>query len=839
MSTSPETISEPIASSYQSSKYNPHEIEKKWQRHWQETKLYEVDFDDSKPKFYFLTMYPYPSGDLHVGHWYAEAPADTAARYKRMRGYNVFFPMGFDAFGLPAENAAVRAAKRGEDVHPATLTYKQIERMEKQFAQIGAMFDWSKKVVTCDPEYYKWNQWLFLQFYKNGLAYKKFSPVDWCPNCNTTLAREQVIGEERLCDRCQTPVIKKDLDQWYFKVTHYADELLSFEGLDWPEKVRLMQTNWIGRSEGAEVKFQTEAEDITVFTTRPDTLWGATFMVLAPEHPLVAKLCGAEKKAAVEAYVEAAKRKTEIERQAEGKEKTGVFIGSYAKNPVSGEDIPIWIADYVLMGYGTGAIMAVPAHDQRDFEFARKFDLPIRIVIQPQGESALDPNSMKQAYAGDGVMVNSAQFNGTFVGKEGHSEGITKVISWLEAEGIGQKQVTYRLRDWLISRQRYWGTPIPIIYCDDCGAVPVPESDLPVELPKDVAFMPTGESPLKSHEAFLNTTCPHCGKAAKRDTDTMDTFVDSSWYWFRYLSPHDAERPFDKTRAEKWLPVEQYTGGIEHAILHLLYSRFFTKAMRDLGLTSISEPFSKLRNQGIILGEDDEKMSKSRGNVVNPDMLVSEYGADAVRSYLMFIGPWDQGGPWNSKGIEGVVRFLNRTWNAVLEEANEGSSSEAEHKELRRAVHAAIKEVTEDLDYFQFNTAIAELMTLLNVMSKLKNSAMVQSPEWQEAQKVMVTLLAPFVPHIAEEMWSRLGQANSVHVQSWPSHDKTALVRDTIKMAVQVNGKVRAEIEVSAQAGKEEILNAAKTEANVAKYLIDQQIKREIVVPGKLVNLVV
>ncbi len=818
---------------YQSSKYNPHEIEPKWQQKWREDNLYEVDLnDDSKPKYYFLTMYPYPSGDLHAGHWYAEAPADAAARYRRMKGYNVLFPMGFDAFGLPAENAAIK-----RKIHPKKWTYDNIERMTQQFSQMGAMFDWSKKVITSDPEYYKWNQWLFLQFYKQGLAYKKLSPVDWCPSCNTTLAREQVVTEERVCERCGTPVIKKDLEQWYLKITAYADELLDFSNLDWPAKVRLMQTNWIGRSEGAKVAFETEAGDITVFTTRPDTLWGTTFMVLAPEHPLVERLTTADRKNKVIAYLQETKRKAEIERQAEGKEKTGVFIGAYATNPVNNERIPIWIADYVLMSYGTGAIMAVPAHDERDFEFAYKYNLPIKVVIQPEN-MPLDASIMSEAYTGDGVMVNSGQFDGTPVGKEGHTESIAKVIAYLEEKGIGEKQITYRLHDWLISRQRYWGTPIPIIYCRNCGTVPAAEDDLPVVLPEDVEFMPTGESPLRFHKDFLNVTCPNCHHPAKRDSDTMDTFIDSSWYWFRYLSPNKDNGPFDKDLAKQWMPVEQYTGGIEHAILHLLYARFFTKVMRDLGLTNVSEPFSKLRNQGIILGEDNEKMSKSRGNVVNPDDLVAEYGADAVRAYLMFIGPWDQGGPWNSKGIEGITRFLNRSWHMILDAAKEGSVNDKELVELRYATHKAIKEVSEDLENFQFNTAIAELMTLLNVMQKVKNSAVARTTQWQETCRTLATMLAPFVPHIAEELWQRMGHENSIHLEKWPEYDASALIKDTITIAVQVNGKVRAEIAVPTDSTKEQILAIARADENVLKYIEGKEIEREIVVPNKLVSIV-
>ncbi len=826
---------------YESSRYNPHEIEPKWQKKWDESKLYEVDLNDhSKPKYYFLTMYPYPSGDLHTGHWYAEAPADAAARYLRMKGFNVLFPMGFDAFGLPAENAAVKAARRGENVHPATLTYKQIDRMVKQFSQLGAMFDWSKMVVTCDPDYYKWNQWFFLKMYEKGLAYKKQSPVDWCPSCNTTLAREQVVGDDRVCERCATPVIKKDLSQWYFKITDYAEELLNFDNLDWPTRVREMQTNWIGRSEGAEVNFDTKAGKLTVFTTRPDTLWGATFMVLAPEHPYVSELTSADKQAEVATYIEETQRKTEIDRMAEGKEKTGVFIGAYAKNPVTGKEIPIWIADYVLMGYGTGAIMAVPYGDQRDFEFARKFKLDIVAVVKP--DDSVDLGALDKAYDGPGIMINSGPINGQIHnGEKGKkSPAVAAAIDYLEAQGIGKGATTYRLRDWLISRQRYWGTPFPIVYCDEHGAVAVPYEDLPVALPTDVEFMPTGESPLKSHDSFLNTTCPICGKNATRETDTMDTFMDSSWYWFRYLTPHKTDAPLDAELAKHWAPVDTYTGGIEHAILHLMYARFFTKVIRDLGLIDHGEPFKRLRNQGIILGEDNEKMSKSRGNVVNPDNLVSEYGADTVRTYLMFIGPWDQGGPWNSKGIEGPTRFLGRSWTLITDEASSDTPADKPTlKELKRAVHSAIKEVTDDFENFQFNTAIAELMTLVNAMSKSKSKQVVETLEWQEGLEALIKMLAPIAPHISEELWERTGHTGSIHLESWPSYDESALVKNSISMAIQVNGKVRGQIEVSIDASKDAILEAAKTESNVARYLENAQIIREIVVPGKLVNLVI
>ena len=827
------------AAGYRTDRYNPQEIEPRWQAHWREQGLYEVDLaDDSRPKYYFLTMYPYPSGDLHVGHWYAEAPADAAARYRRMRGFNVLFPMGFDAFGLPAENAAVKAAKEGRDVHPARLTYERIARMEEQFGQMGAMFDWSKRVVTCDPEYYRWNQWFFLRMFERGLAYRKESFVNWDPVDQTVLANEQVVNGRG--ERSGALIERRLMPQWHFKITEYADELLDFGGLDWPERVKVMQTNWIGRSEGAEVTFRSERGDpIRVFTTRPDTLWGATFMVLAPEHPLVEQLASAERRAEVAAYVDRAARLTELDRQAEGKEKTGAFIGAYAVNPVNDARIPIWIADYVLMGYGTGAIMGVPAHDERDFDFARRFGLEVTPVIQPEG-AALDGATMTEAYTGDGVMANSGPFDGTPSGKAGSVEGIRAVIAWLEERGIGSGKVTYRLRDWLISRQRYWGTPIPMLYCERCGIQPEKDANLPVVLPDDVAFMPTGESPLKTHPSFLEATCPSCGGAATRETDTMDTFMDSSWYWFRYLSPHRDDVPFDREAVERWTPVDTYTGGIEHAILHLLYARFFTKVLRDLGLLGIGEPFQRLRNQGMILGEDNEKMSKSRGNVVNPDALVAEYGADAVRTYLMFIGPWDQGAPWSYQGIEGVTRFLGRVWSLVLDPAEGGGSAdEASLRELRRAVHAATRAVTEDFEAFQFNTAVAELMTLQNALAKAKNGAVARTDAWQEARRTLLLLLAPIAPHLSEELWHRLGLDGSVHLQEWPAFDPEALVQDTITMAVQVNGKVRGQIEVPPEADQNVVLDAARNEPNVARYLASGAVQREIVVPGKLVSFVV
>ncbi len=822
--------------------YVPQAIEPRWQQEWERSGQHRVDLEDgSREKHYFLTMFPYPSGNLHVGHWYAETPADAAARFRRMRGANVFFPMGFDAFGLPAENAAVQAARRGEDVHPARLTRERIRTMTGQFARMGAMFDWSRTLATCEPEYYRWNQWFFLKAYEKGLAYRKESYVNWDPVDRTVLANEQVIDGRG--ERSGALVERRLMPQWHFKITDYADELLDFSGLDWPERVRTMQTNWIGRSEGAEVAFEIDAGgEIRTFTTRPDTLWGATFLVLAPEHPRVATVTTDDRRSEVEAYVAEAARMSELDRQAEGREKTGVFTGGYATRPVDGARIPIWVADYVLVTYGSGAVMAVPAHDERDFAFARRFGLEVAPVVQPHGVAPLDGATMTEAWTGGGTMMASGPFDGTPTGTElGEEGGIAKVIRWLEERGIGERKVTYRLRDWLISRQRYWGTPIPMLYCDACGTVPEREENLPVVLPEDVAFMPTGESPLKSHEAFQAATCPSCGGPARRETDTMDTFMDSSWYWFRYLAPDAIDGPIDRNRVAAWTPVHTYTGGIEHAILHLLYARFFTKMIRDLGLISADEPFLRLRNQGMILGEDGEKMSKRRGNVVDPDDLVARYGADAVRAYLMFIGPWDQGGPWNPKGIEGVVRFLHRVWALIEDPAREGGPDATEEAvaDLRRAAHTAVAEVTDDLEGFRFNTAVAELMTLQNAMAKLKSRSLAEHAAWDESVRLLLLLLAPITPHLAEELWHRRGYDGSVHLQSWPEVDEEALRTATAELVVQVNGKVRGRITVDADADDATVLTAAKEEANVARYLEGGTLRREIVVPGKLVNLVV
>jgi leucyl-tRNA synthetase len=803
--------------------YDPIALEHRWQKRWAKSGLYKTDEDPDKTKHYALTMLPYPSGDLHVGHWYAMTPSDTRARFMRMRGYRVFFPIGFDAFGLPAENAAIN---RG--IHPYKWTMSNIENMRGQLRQMGAMFDFDSEIVTCDPEYYRWNQWFFLKFFERDLAYREEAPVDWCPKDNTTLAREQVIGPDRRCERCGTPVIKKNLAQWLLKITDYAEELLDFSKIDWPERVKTLQTHWIGRSEGAEIVFEVEGYGpVTVFTTRPDTLFGATFFVMSPEHPAVEKIMTPERADEVRAYVEKAGRMSEIDRTDVTREKTGVFTGAYAVNPSNGERIPVYIADYVLMGYGTGAIMAVPAHDERDFEFARKYGIEIRTVIAPADGSG---EELDEVHVGEGTMVNSGPFDDT-----PSEEGKARVTAWLEERGVGRAAVTYRLRDWLISRQRYWGTPIPIIYCENCGTVPVPEEDLPVLLPEDAEFMPTGESPLKLDPNFRNTTCPECGGPAERETDTMDTFVDSSWYQYRYLSPHYDEGPFDPERGEKWLPVDQYTGGIEHAVMHLLYTRFWTKVMRDLGLVDFDEPMLRLFNQGIILGADAEKMSKSRGNVVNPQDFVNRYGSDSLRCFLMFIGPWDQGGPWDGRGIEGVSRFLRRALSLVA--GGDSSGAEADVSELDRRTNRTIKKVTEDLEDFRFNTAIAALMEHTNYLLAIKDEA--GEERWNDALRTFATVLAPFAPHHAEEMWAAMGEAYSVHERAWPGWDESLIAAEEITLVVQVNGKLRDRIGAPADITEEDAKELALSSARVRTHVEGRELKKSVYVPGRLVNLVV
>ena len=817
-------------------------------------RLYQTDLaDESRPKFFLLTMYDYPSGNLHIGHWYVKTPTDAIARYHRMLGQNVFFPVGFDAYGLPAENAAIK-----NGVNPRDWTMSNIEIMRKQLRTMGASFDWNAEVVTCDPSYYRWNQWLFLQFLKAGLAYRATAAVDWCPN-DGTLAREQVEGTDRRCWRCGAKVEKRDLAQWWFRTTRYADELLDFRTIDWPDPIRLMQTNWIGRSEGGEIVFTTApsdhhagGEELRVFTTRPDTLFGATFMVLAPEHPLVATLTAPERRAEVDAYVARARDATEIERLSTDREKTGVAIGAEAINPINEERIPIYIADYVLAGYGTGAIMAVPAHDERDFAFATQFRLPIRRVVAAPGTEQEPLDAAFISHAADERLVNSGPYTGMTA-----DAGGSAIIAALSERAAGQPAITYRVRDWLISRQRYWGTPIPIIHCDRCGAVPVPEDQLPVLLPDNVDYQGSGENPLAHDEAFLHVSCPNCDGPARRETDTLDTFIDSSWYWYRYLSPGKTDGPLDTAMTDRWTPVDQYTGGAEHAVMHLLYSRFFTKAMRDIGLVHEDEPFKRLFNQGQILGADGERMSKSRGNVQDPDELVTRYGADTVRLFLMFMGPWDQGGPWSPSGIGGVSRFLNRVWAIATDphgsdpgdqEAGQlpvGEDAAAADGAMRTGAHRTLRDVTADYEGFRFNTMVAKLMELSNVLYRYRGTPAAGGAAWDEAVRFLILMLAPAAPHIAEELWSRRLSAagvqwSSIHTERWPEVDPSAVVEDTREVPVQINGKVRDKIVVPAGITDAELQLLALAAPRVVAALYGRTPDRVVVAGGgRLVNLVV
>jgi leucyl-tRNA synthetase len=770
-----------------------------------------------------------------------------------MQGENVFFPIGFDAFGLPAENAAIKGG-----FSPRDWTMKNIEKERRQFRSMGAMFDWEAEVVTCDPQYYRWNQWFFLQFLKAGLAYRTKSTVDWCPN-DGTLAREQVEGVDRHCWRCGAKVEKRDLDQWYLRVTKYADELLSYEGLNWPEPIKAMQTNWIGRSEGGEITFETAPSDhhaggepIKVFTTRPDTLFGATFMVLAPEHPLVPALTAPDRRRAVEAYVEQARAATEIERLSTDREKTGVALGADAINPVNGERIPIFIADYVLAGYGTGAIMAVPAHDERDYEFATTFGLPVRRVVAAPGDEATAVDGAYIAHSAEERLVNSGDFSGMRADEAGRA-----IVAWLGERGLGKPAVTYRLRDWLISRQRYWGTPIPIIYCDVHGTVPVPEEDLPVLLPDTVDYRGSGVNPLTHDETFLNVTCPIGGEPARRETDTLDTFVDSSWYWFRYLSPEKAGGPIDEKQVAAWTPVRQYTGGAEHAVMHLLYAREWTKMMRDLGMVDQDEPFTRLFNQGQILGADGERMSKSRGNVQDPDDLVARYGADSIRLFLMFMGPWDQGGPWSPTGIDGVHRFLNRIWGLVLDPTRvepgnpeggrlpAGEDAAAAGRGVLAAAHRTLRDVTADYEAFHFNTMVAKLMELSNHLTRYRGTEVAGGPEWNEAIRLLLLMLAPAAPHISEELWSRRLEAagrawTSVHLERWPELDASIVAEATREVPIQVNGKVRDRITVASSIAGAELEALALAAPKIQAILAGRQPLKVIqAAGGKLVNVVV
>ena len=847
--------------------YNPHEIEPRWQKVWAETGAHKATEDTSKPKRYVLEMFPYPSGDIHMGHVRNYTIGDVTARYYAMRGYDVLHPMGWDAFGLPAENAAIK-----HNSHPAKWTYANIETQKASFKRMGFSYDWDRTVVACDPEYYRWGQWIFLQMYKRGLAERRNSPVNWCPNCKTVLANEQVTEGE--CWRCHGAVEKRDLTQWYYKITDYAQELLDdldqLEG--WPEPVKQMQANWIGRSEGAEVDFELipaegkdDGQTITVFTTRPDTLFGCSFFLLAPESPLVHDLvCGTEYEAEVMALVEGAAKVSAVERAQGDREKHGAFTGRYVINPVNGEKVPVWVADYIVADYGTGAVMAVPCGDQRDFEFARKYDLPIIPIILGEDdplypelngvqERKVTTVDWERSYEAEGVLVQSGKYTGMVGGK--HSPAVDAIIGDLEAQGKGKKSVQFRLRDWLISRQRYWGNPIPIVYCDDCGIVPVPEDQLPVTLPKDIDLA-AGET-LATHEQFAQCTCPKCGKPARRETDTMDTFTCSSWYYMRYTDPHNTELPFSPDRVNRWMPVDQYIGGIEHAILHLLYSRFFTKVLRDMGMLNFDEPFTNLLCQGMVLDENGEVMSKSKGNVISPEDMIAGYGADAVRAYILFMAPPDKELQWNEDGLAGMYKFLNRAWRMVNdlagkagEETSFQAGAKAEeakkaHDELLRERHRVVGKVIDDFARNNFNTAIAAIMELVNATGDYlrKNSAEDRAANAElvafdkEIAEVIVKLLAPMAPHWAEELWQDvLDNETSVHKEAWPEFDPNAAKASEVELAVQVNGKVKAKITVASDAAEDAIRETA-LEA-IAGATAGKDIKKVIVIPGRLVNVV-
>ncbi len=819
-------------------KYDFSQIEKKWQKYWEENHSFKTEEDPSKKKYYCLEMFPYPSGKLHMGHVRNYTIGDVVARFKKMDGYNVLHPMGWDSFGLPAENAAIK-----HGIHPNIWTWDNINEMRKQLKELGLSYDWDREVATCHPDYYKWMQWIFIQFYKRGLAYKKENPVNWCPSCQTVLANEQVV--EGCCERCKTPVGKKNLSQWYLKITDYAERLLdNLEKLNgWPNKVKVMQKNWIGKSVGAEVQFKIKDSDetLTVFTTRVDTIYGTTYMVLAPEYPTVLSMVeGTEYEKPVKEYIEKVEHMNDIQRTSTTNEKTGVFIGKYAINPFTKKEIPIYISDYVLMGYGTGAVMGVPAHDQRDFDFATKFGLDIVPVVDP-GDPEIDLNNLKAACAAEGTLINSGQFNGM-----NNRKAIDKFIEVVEKEGIGKKTVNYRLRDWLISRQRYWGTPIPMIYCEECGWVPEKEENLPVLLPTDVEFTGKGESPLATSKTFRDTVCPVCGRPAKRELDTMDTFLDSSWYFLRYCDPKNTEAPFDPKKAEYWMDVDQYIGGVEHAILHLMYSRFFQMAFYDMGLVKQEEPFKNLLTQGMV-NKDGKKMSKSLGNVVSPEDIIRKYGADTARLFILFAAPPDRELDWSDAGVEGSYKFLNRVYRLVYEikakypvfpDAFEVKTEE--DKSLNYMLNAAIKKVSEDVGgRFSFNTAISSIMELVNEMYRYKESKDVNAGLLGKATKELILILSPFVPHICEEMWQHIGQEQSVSTMRWPEFDESALVKDTVEIVVQINGKVKEKLMVDSNATKEELEKIAMENEKIQGLLQGKSVVKVIAVPSRLINIVV
>lgn len=824
--------------------YDFKNIEEKWQKKWIETGVYSAEEDNSRQKYYVLEMFPYPSGKIHMGHVRNYTIGDVVARYKMLRGFSVLHPMGFDAFGQPAENAAI---KNNSD--PESWTLRCIDWMKKELFRMGFSYDWDREVSTCLPQYYRWNQWIFLKMFEKGLAYKKGSPVNWCPSCQTTLANEEVIDGG--CWRCHTEVLDKELEQWYLKITDYSQRLLEDLKVleNWPQRVVTMQKNWIGRSFGVEIFFKLETGDVLkVFTTRADTIYGATYVVLAPEHPLVKELIkGKPEEKDVLLFIDKVSKESRQQRISQEKQKEGCFTGAYAVNPVNSEKIPIWIADYVLMEYGTGAIMAVPMHDSRDFLFAKEHNLPIKVVIKPVNDD-ITVDTAKEAYEEDGVLVNSGPFNNL-----GSAQARKKIAVWMEEKLIGRQTVHWRLRDWLISRQRYWGTPIPVVYCDKCGIVGVPETELPVELPKDVEFSGEGGSPLAKSKDFVETNCPKCKGRARRETDTMATFIDSSWYFLRFCSPSETSAPFDKSKAKYWMPVDQYIGGIEHAVLHLLYSRFFTKFLVDLGTLDFSdssnkkdclgEPFNRLLTQGMVLKEG-EVMSKSKGNIVDPDSIIKDYGADTLRLFILFAAPPESELDWNDKGMDGAWRFLNRVWRLVEEfpqdhEARGGGKKTPETKSLSKKMHHTIKKVTQDMEGgFKFNTAISSIMELVNEIYKMPESLQ-SSKAVFESVKAIVLLLAPFVPHICEEMWMMLGNKESIFKASWPSYEEEMLKEDEFTYVIQVNGKVRSKITADVSASQDEIKSIALSDPKTMEWIKDSSVKKIIVIPGKLVSIVV
>jgi leucyl-tRNA synthetase len=819
-------------------KYTPGEIELKWQKFWDDSKTFKAVEDTEKQKYYLLEMFPYPSGRIHMGHVRNYSIGDVIGRFKRMRGYNVLHPMGWDAFGMPAENAAIQNKS-----HPATWTYENMAYMRGQLKQLGFSYDWDREIATCDVAYYRWEQKIFLEMFSRGLAYKKTSFVNWCPKCETVLANEQV--EDGGCWRCDSEVRQKELDQWFFRITDYAEELLEWTHKlpGWPERVLVMQRNWIGKSYGCEINFPLENTSgfVKVFTTRQDTVFGATFMSLAPEHPLAQELTTADRKAEVEAFIEEVRTTDRSKRTADDFEKKGVFTGSWCINPVTGTRMPVYLANFVLMDYGTGAVMAVPTHDQRDFEFARKYSLPLQVVIQPEGE-VLDTATMTEAFIEPGILCNSGSFDGQ------PSEAAKEAIAdYLQDKGIGTKTVNFRLRDWGISRQRYWGNPIPVIYCDVCGVVPVPTEDLPVKLPVDVDFTGEGGSPLARLESFVNVSCPICGIAARRETDTMDTFVQSSWYFLRYCCPNLLDGPLDRKKVDYWMSVNQYIGGIEHAVMHLLYARFFTKVLRDMGYISCDEPFTNLLTQGMVI-KDGAKMSKSKGNVVDPDALIRKYGADTARLFSLFAAPPEKDLDWSDQGVDGSFRFLNRVWKLVHDKLDLAvragsvniSALTAEERSLRRTVHKTIRKVTEDLEErFHFNTAIAAVMELLNTLQSTELASPQYGAVMKEALESLVLLLAPIVPHISEELWQRLGHTELLSSTPWPEYDPAAVVDEEVLVVVQVNGKLRSKITLPAGIDEDSLKAKALADEKVQPFLEGCQVRKVICVPGKLVNIVV